>query len=313
MSGSTPRCLVCGSALSTHWAQATDVEYFTTTELFDYLRCDSCACIFIDPVPRDRLSEIYPSNYYSFAAPPEGVVQRFKKKLDQRLFRRLLGQLGGNSLSLLDVGGGAGWELSWIRTLDPRVQFTQVIDLDPQAEAAARANGHVYFCGRAEEFTSDRRFDLIMMLNLIEHVDDPRALLSRMRALLSSGGRILIKTPNLESLDARLFRHRNWGGFHCPRHWVLFSRDNLMALGKEVGLRVVDFRYTQGAPFWAVSVLYWLYRRGLVSLGKSRPASSHPLYNPLAAFFAVFDFLRMPLSRPSQMFLIFANQTDTAH
>ena len=32
-----------------------------------------------------------------------------------------------------------------------------------------------------------------------------------------------MKTPNVEGLDAKLLRHRNWGGYHAPRHWVLFT------------------------------------------------------------------------------------------
>ncbi len=298
-----PRCLACGSAHSTWWANARDGEYFTTTDAFDYFRCDQCGVLFIDPVPRDRLAEIYPANYYSFSSPDNSLVQRLKRKLDERLFRRLLRDLPDRSLSLLDVGGGAGWELNWIRELDARIGFTQVVDLDAAAESTARANGHEYFCGRAEEFDSERRFDLILMLNLIEHVQDPRAVLARMRRLLSADGRVFLKTPNLDSLDARIFRHANWAGYHCPRHWVLFTRETFVALAAEAGFQVADFRYTQGAPFWAASVLYWLHLRGVVSLSKDRPPWYHPLFGPISALFAVIDFLRMPFSKPSQMFL----------
>ncbi len=300
---SAPPCLLCGSTRTAWWADATDGEYFTTAEIFGYFRCETCGVLFIDPVPRDRLAEIYPANYYSFASPANTLTQRLKRKLDQRLFKRVLRQLPGPALSLLDVGGGAGWELNWMRELDPRIQFTQVVDLDAAAEAAARANGHEYFCGRAEDFVSDRRFDLILMFNLIEHVEDPRALLTKMRGLLSPNGRILLKTPNTDSLDARVFRHGNWAGYHCPRHWVLFTRESLIALAAEVGLTVAEFRYTQGAPFWAASVLYRLHLRGVTLLGKDRPAWYHPLFGPISAVFALFDFMRMPFSKPSQMFL----------
>jgi hypothetical protein len=42
---------------------------------------------------------------------------------------------------------------------------------------------------------------------------------------------------------------------------------------------------------------------GIVSLGKDRPAWRHPLSGPLSALFDAFDFLRTPVSKPSQMFL----------
>jgi SAM-dependent methyltransferase len=294
---------MCASKQTEWWANATDGEYFTTKDIFAFFHCLSCGVLFIDPVPQDRLAEIYPANYYSFASPGESVVQRLKRWLDQRLFSRILCELPGESLSLLDVGGGAGWELNWIRELDSRVQFTQVVDFDAAAEAAARANGHEYFRGRAEDFASERRFDLILMLNLIEHVQDPRAVLTKMQGLLAPNGRILLKTPNYDSLDARVFRHQNWAGYHCPRHWVLFTRESLTVVAEESGLNVAAFRYTQGASFWAGSVLYWLHGRSLISLDKNHPAWYHPLFGPLSALFATFDFLRMPFSKPSQMFL----------
>jgi 2-polyprenyl-3-methyl-5-hydroxy-6-metoxy-1,4-benzoquinol methylase len=297
------QCPACASVGASWWAEATDGEYFTTTETFRYLRCKTCGVLFIDPVPYDRLAEIYPPNYYSFVSPENSLVQRLKRKLDERMFRGLLRDLPGTSLNLLDVGGGAGWELTWIRELEPRIHFTQVVDLDAAAEATARANGHEYFRGRAEEFVTERRFDLILMLNLIEHVQDPRALLAKMRGVLSPGGLIFLKTPNTDSLDARIFRHANWAGYHCPRHWVLFTRESFSELAAKVGLKVASFRYTQGAPFWAASILYWLHRHGMISLSRNRPAWYHPLFGPISAGCAIFDFLRMPFSKTSQMFV----------
>jgi 2-polyprenyl-3-methyl-5-hydroxy-6-metoxy-1,4-benzoquinol methylase len=295
-----PPCLACGSRESSLWARATDGEYRATDEMFRYLRCAACGVLFIDPVPRSRLAEIYPSNYYSFANPSDSLVQRIKRRLDARLFRRLLRRVSGKSLSVLDVGGGAGWELSWLRDLDPRIRSTQVVDLDPGAEQTARANGHDYFCGRVEDFATDKKFDLVLLLNLIEHVEDPGAVLRKMRALLSPDGLLLIKTPNTDSLDARLFRHHNWAGYHCPRHWVLFARPSLTALAETSGLQVTEFRYTQGAPFWAASIIFRLFA---ASVTKERPVVLHRLFGPLCALFAAFDLLRQPFAKPSQMLL----------
>lgn len=299
----TPACLVCGSGDTYRWADATDGEYFTTSDTFHYSRCRRCGVLFIDPVPSARLHEIYPSNYYSFSSPSESLVQRIKRALDLRLFRRLLRNIPGSALAILDVGGGAGWELTWMRQLDSRIRFTQVVDLDAAAESTARANGHEYYRGTIEQFAGDRRFDLILMLNLIEHVQDPRAVLAKASGLLSPGGRLLLKTPNIDSLDARVFRHANWAGYHCPRHWVLFTSTSLIDLAASAGLVVEDFRYTQGAPFWAASLLYQLHLRGLVVLDRDHPAWFHPLFAPLSALFALFDFLRAPFSKTSQMFL----------
>lgn len=297
-------CLACAATTSEHWATAQDVEYATTSDEFTYRHCQTCGVLFIDPVPEARLSEIYPSNYYSYAAPGGSPVHTVKTLLDRRFFRSILQQIAGESLGVLDIGGGAGWELKALRESDARVKRTQVVDLDPGAQRLAEANGHDYFCGRIEDFETDQRFDLVVLLNLIEHVRDPRRVMSKVRTLLAPGGLVLVKTPNWQALDARLFRHASWAGLHCPRHWVLFTRESFETLARDVGLSVRSASYTQGAPFWAASSLAWLAARGLLRVSRERPVVYHPLFGLLAAAFAALDFMRRPFAKTSQMFFV---------
>ena len=291
------------------WATAKDVEYFSVTDEFRILWSREHDVLFIDPLPKHRLNEIYPPSYYSFADPSGSALQRIKARLDRRLFRTLLREIPGQSLSALDVGGGAGWMLDEVRAVDSRIVRTMVVDIDPQPAVQAETSGHEYFCGRIEDLQTTERFDLVLLLNLIEHVEAPLLVLQGLAAKLTDHGRILVKTPNWDSLDARLFRHRNWAGYHCPRHWVLFTRDSFERLVQAAGLRVLDFKYTQGAPFWAASVLNWLRERALVRIDRERPAVRHPLYGPLNAAFAAFDFIRLPFAKTSQMFFVLAKDS----
>ena len=300
----TPRCLACGANNAEAWATATDAEYKSTTDRFTLYHCRSCGVLFIDPVPRDRLQEIYPSNYYSFVEESHSFASRIKTALDRKLFAKILSGIPGQQLNVLDVGGGSGWELNVVRKSDSRVVFTQVVDFDPAAADLARKNGHEYFCGRFEEFRTEKTFDFILMLNLIEHVENPFEILSKARAMLSPHGRLLIKTLNFDALDAKIFRHKNWGGYHCPRHWVIFTKESFVEIAKKAGLSVAQFTYTQGAPFWASSVLFMLDRLGLVSITKERPVMFHPLFSLFGAAFAAFDFLRKPFAKTSQMFVV---------
>jgi len=190
---------------------------------------------------------------------------------------------------------------------------TEVIDIDPKPAAQAEAAGHRYFCGRIEEYQSGERFDLVLLLNLIEHVKDPLRVLESVRHLLAPDGRLLVKTPNWDSFDARLFRHRGWAGYHCPRHWVLFTRQSFERLAVRAGLEVHEFRYTQGAPFWAASALNWLRLSGLTRIDRERPVVQHPLFGPLNAVFAAFDFARMPFAKTSQMFFVLGRAPGAKH
>jgi 2-polyprenyl-3-methyl-5-hydroxy-6-metoxy-1,4-benzoquinol methylase len=296
--GAKPICLACGSKESTLWASARDEEYRTNDDEFRYFRCATCGVLFIDPVPLDRLSEIYPTNYYSFGAPKASLVTSIKERLDAKLFKKTLATLPGESLRVLDVGGGAGWQLNTVRATDARISHTHIVDLDPGAAHLAREHGHEYFCGRVEEFETNLKFDLILMLNLVEHVADPRGVLAKMRALLPAHGVLLVKTPNYDALDARIFKDASWAGYHCPRHWVLFTKESFEALAASEGLAVKRFSYTQGAPFWAASTLFWMG----ATVTRERPVFSHPLFGLLTAGFAALDFSRIAFSKTSQMF-----------
>src|SRR4029450_11996905 len=83
-----------------------------------------------------------------------------------------------------------------------------------------------------------------------------------LRSLLAPGGIILVKTPNVSSSDARLFRTRNWGGLHCPRHFGLFVPTAFMVLAARAKRWPTMPKFTQGAPFWTVSVLAALEAMG---------------------------------------------------
>jgi len=298
----TPKCPICAQSHASYYAVARDIEYFSNLGDFTFYRCHECDVLFLDPMPSDRLDEIYPSNYYSFQVDADrSIALRIKRLLDTRAFAALTRDIGGSSLAALDVGGGSGWLLNDLKRADPRVNQTAIVDIDPRAENIALANGHAYHLTTFERFETDNQFDIILMLNLIEHVTDPMAVLRKAKKLLRSGGRIWIKTPNFDALDARLFRDRSWGGYHTPRHFVLFTKDSLVRHCESVGFRVAHCSYTQGAPFWTVSMINELRRLGLCRVSAERPSIEHPLTPLFHTGFAVFDFLRMPFFKTSQV------------
>lgn len=296
-------CPVCRQENVELFARAYDKEYLTSEQEYRYARCPDCETVYLDSPPADRLDDIYPPNYYSYGGVEEStaVTERVKAWLDGRMLRKVLKGIPGDRLRVLDVGGGAGWMLTLARRVCDRVEETHEVDLQPAAAPSAERAGHVYHCTSVEEFRSPHRFDLIMMLSIIEHVPDPGLALSRMRDLLTDDGVLLLKTPNTDTFDCRLFRHRNWGGFHCPRHFVLFTRGGLARLGEDCGLRVSSSRYTQGAPQWALSVMAWMHDRRLIRITPDRPAYQHPAYEPLTGLFAAVDFARAPFAPTAQM------------
>ena len=208
------------------------------------------------------------------------------------------------------MGGGTGWLLDVIKKLDTRVALTQIVDIDKQAKELAEINGHQYFEGRIEDFTTTNKFHLVLMLNLIEHVSDPGKVLLSIEKTLAPGGIILIKTPNTDSLDARLFRRSYWGGLHCPRHWVIFSEKSFRLLVQKTNLDIASLKYTQGGPFWAFSIIAVLSRKKILKVIANRPIIFHPLFPVISSVFAAFDFVRRHFAKTSQLFIVLQRRPE---
>lgn len=297
-------CPVCKSSSNQIWSHAKDYEYFSVPGTYTYYACENCFTVFIDPIPAGQLNLIYPPNYYSFVKHGKNPVTSIKEWLDKAFFKKILKKISGEALKVLDAGGGTGWLLDRLKQTDKRIRFTQVVDIDPHAKEIAERNGHVYTQSTIEQFTADNKFDVVLLLNLVEHVADPLGVLNKCASLLSDQGVIVIKTPNTKSLDARLFRKTYWGGLHCPRHWIIFSEKSFRLLLASTPLKIKKLSYTQGAPFWAFSIIAWLYRKKMIKVSAEKPIIFHWLFAPISALFAAFDFLRKPFSKTSQMFIV---------
>ncbi len=294
-------CPLCQSPSET-WCKTYDWEYRSSQDVYTYLRCTVCGTLFINEVNRAALLDIYPSNYYSFSPKSGSLVFRLKDYWDSYFYQSLLKKMGGPTLSVLDVGGGTGQVLDVLKKADKRIIYTQIIDIDSRSKLIAEQKGHIYSESKIEDFQTDRKFDIILLLNIIEHLGDPFGAIEKAGKLLKEDGIIIIKTPNADSLDARLFRHSYWGGLHCPRHWIIFSDVSFKLMMKNSGLVMEKLKFTQGAPFWAWSVIN-LFRKKKISQHK-KPLIEHFFFAPLSVLFAIFDLSRSFFSKTSQMFII---------
>ena len=299
-----PQCPLCTNITTNKYAAATDVEYFTSTKFFDFYECNRCGILFIDPVPSDELNIIYPTNYYSFTALNKTISFRIKDFIDTIFYKKILRRVSGNKLRALDIGGGTGTLLNSLKKADTRIGYTQVVDIDTNAKLIAEKNGHHYFCGTIENFNDPAYYDVILMLNLIEHVANPQAVLTKAASLLNKDGVLIIKTPNYKSLDAVLFKKTYWGGLHCPRHWVLFTKKSFQQLAADCSLQTQYFTYTQGAPFWSFSILHWMHRHKWIKADRGHPIIYHPFFFVISMVAAAFDFIRKPFAPLSQMFFV---------
>jgi SAM-dependent methyltransferase len=288
------RCALCGSGDAETAATGFDFEYDTAPNEFRFVRCRACDHLYLSPRPvAGDLAVIYPSNYYAFAGPGNPLVARLRQRWEGGKVRLYREQLGEGPRRLLDVGCGNGRFLSLLRDFGPPEWELVGIELDEAAVAQCRARGFEAHAVRVEDLpASEGTFDAVIMLQLIEHVEDPVAICRSVHRLLRPGGVFIIETPNLGGLDYRLFQGRWWGHYHFPRHWNLFSTASLTRMLVRAGFEIVRSEYLISTSSWTISLHNFLLDRGWPG-----PIVRFFHYqNPvLLGIFVVFDSLRTRL------------------
>ncbi len=96
---------------------------------------------------------------------------------------------------------------------------------------------------------SPQQFDRILMLDVLEHLRDPKKLLQDCKTLLALRGRLIVSVPNAVNLTVRLmilfgrFRYSDRGILDWS-HLRFFTAKTIRALLQEHGYRVTGLRYT---------------------------------------------------------------------
>src|SRR4029453_10184497 len=90
-------------------------------------------------------------------------------------------------------------------------------------------------------------FDVVTLWDVIEHVESPREIMSRVRGWLKERGIVALNTINASSVGARLAGPR-WRHLAPPHHLQFFCRQSLKRLLHESGFRILDIS-TNGACF----------------------------------------------------------------
>lgn len=220
---------------------------------FDLIRC-GCGHRFIDPcLHEDTMVEVYktPENlrsfdpahehYYEYESLSDGsrTLKDYQEALKQL---QLLGEKG----ELLEVGCGTGafvqyayqngWQAMGLDSSDDNIQ-------------ALTEKGVPGIAARFLDYETDKRFQVIVFWDLLEHISEPGLFLNKSRELLKPGGFVLIAGPlypNLLSSIAESLCHLTQGRVRTPlermyflEHTSYFSSASLKGLLERSSFKVL--------------------------------------------------------------------------
>ena len=307
-----PACPVCRSEDFRQDAVGFDYELITCVNPWRFVRCASCGHVWLNPRPAvAELGTIYPPTYYAYNYEEEinALAVRGKQALDRRKFAGILKALDRPPASYLDVGCGDGRFLRLMESRGVPRDANYGIELDERVVEPLREAGYRAWCGRVEdcEAIPDGAIDLATMFHVIEHVDDPAAVVRRIGRWLAPGGLFAVETPNFDSADQRLFANGHWGGYHIPRHWNLFTPATLERLLRDAGLEPIRTRFQTGHAFW----MYSFHHR--LRYGRTPRPRLANMFNPFKGLpalvgFTAFDKARAAVGFRTSAMLILARK-----
>ena len=152
---------------------------------------------------------------------------------------------------VLEVGCGSGATLHWLQQSG---RCSHTTGIEAFAEAAARARNRVdtVHVGDAETLVQTAfgpaSFDLVLCLDVLEHLVDPWAFMARLPALLKPGGQVVASIPNVRHARVvlPLLLHGRWryeaSGQLDRTHLRFFTRESALQLMAAPGLQVLHWQ-----------------------------------------------------------------------
>jgi 2-polyprenyl-3-methyl-5-hydroxy-6-metoxy-1,4-benzoquinol methylase len=186
----------------------------------DIYTCPTCGCIMAD---LDFVHEQYEAAaYYTMAFKNKADIEGewgFRWRYILRVIKRYAPQA-----RVLDVGAGNGYFVCLART-----EFgfnADGLEISDAEAAYARETFGIEFL-RGDLASVPERYAVITSFNVLEHVQQPMALLAQMSERLEAAGYLVLTTPNPTCIHRRLRGLNKWSMVCPPHHINLFTRGAL--------------------------------------------------------------------------------------
>ncbi len=224
--------------------------------------CETLMCTLVDDVKRCALVRCLQcgmvSAAHSFLDSELAEVYSYERRgiadaINSKRYHEWLRTFESYRLNgtLLDIGCGSGQFLSAARSFGWRLCGTEIAE---SARDVLDANGFEVFYGKLKEAGfHEEHFDVITMLELIEHLADPLEYLEEAFRILRRGGLLFVTTPNFNSLS-RFLIGDSWRVIDVPEHLHYFSVGSLKRILARTGFRIISLKTTGFDPYEVLRV-----------------------------------------------------------
>ena len=257
-------------------------DYTVSEELYDVKINRTYDMLVTFPVPKN-LEEYYKSdNYISHTDSKKSFfdkIYQFVKNVTLQKKLDLINSFGSENNTILDVGAGTG---DFLKTCLQKKWNVFGIEPNQQAREVAKEKGIVLHNDLGAY--SNKKFDIITLWHVLEHVENLSEFISQLDNLLSENGKLIVAVPNYKSDDANYYKEF-WAAFDVPRHLWHFSQQSISKIFTAKNF-VVEKTLPMKFDSFYVSILSEKYKtgkmkflngfwRGFVSNWKARSTSEY--------------------------------------
>ncbi len=215
----TKKCPVCnrGEGIS-HLCDVADFRIYS---------CESCKCDFTLPSPSEQALKAYYDRREWFEGGEPGGYKNYDEQTEWSLslYEKILREHASTaSPSVLDIGCGYGTHLALARSQGWKCFGVEVSE-HARAKALERLSQDAQIVERVEDLVP-HRFDVVTILDTIEHLSEPYQLFFKLFSLgaIDEKTTVVFTTPNAESVQART-QPAAWAYRHPPSHLTYYSGD----------------------------------------------------------------------------------------
>jgi len=169
-----------------------------------HVKCKNCHLIYMNP-----LEKISKTNDYYFKAKNTHAPTIRESYLRTAKFQVRLIQKYASGTNLLDIGCAQGFFLFSASKAGYTAKGIEISQ--DAAEYAIREFGLDVEAKPFEELRfADNHFDVVTLWQVLEHVPYPLMILKEVQRILKPGGLVVVSTPNIEGIPAKILRKRWW-------------------------------------------------------------------------------------------------------
>ena len=262
---SAVKCINCGAPVADTVQSSVWDTRFGIGQEFQIRICANCGLEQTTPLPKqEELNGLY-ERHYNFGGEQNTPYTRLRAGfINSFLYRVWLAIDGDISFhrmtslgNLLDVGCNEGRGLELYRG---HGFYAEGLELNSKAAEVARSKGFTVYGSTLENFATGKKYDVVVLSNVLEHALDPNSMIQHVHRLLNPNGQVWISCPNSQSWLRAVFG-RYWINWHVPFHIAHFSPDTLREVLKKSQFKIVNTKQETPALWVAHSIVARLFAK----------------------------------------------------